>query len=152
MRVIQAGGKIWMSKSINSTYFSRGSLSKLWKQYFQYGFWRIRTLQKHKKPAVFRQLVPLLFVLSILLLGVSGIFWNISLYLLGIEVILYVLGLIVGSVDVGCKSGWQYAPVVPVVFIILHFAYGLGSIWGIVRFYMLKGWNLKRTEEFQISR
>ncbi len=152
MRVIQAGGKIWMSKSIHSTYFSRGSLSKLWKQYFQYGFWRIRTLQKHKKPAAFRQLVPLIFVVSILLLGVSGIFWNTCLYLLGIELILYVLGLIVGSLDVGRKSGWQYAPVVPVVFIILHFAYGLGSIWGIVRFYILKGLCLKKSEEYQISR
>jgi len=41
LRIILAGGKIWMSKAIQSTYFSRGSLYKLWKQYFQYGFWRI---------------------------------------------------------------------------------------------------------------
>jgi glycosyltransferase involved in cell wall biosynthesis len=39
LRIILAGGKIWMSKAIQSTYFSRGSLQKLWKQYFQYGFW-----------------------------------------------------------------------------------------------------------------
>ena len=152
MRVIRAGGKIWMSKSIHSTYFSRGSLSKLRKQYFQYGFWRIRTLQKHKKPAAFRQLVPLLFVLSILLLGVTGIFCNLCIYLLGIEIALYILGLIAGSLDVGRKSGWRYAPVVPLVFIILHFAYGLGSIHGIVRFYILNRWRLKKSEEFQISR
>ena len=152
MRVVQGGGKIWMSKSIHSTYFSRSSLSKLWKQYFQYGFWRIRTLQKHKKPAALRQLVPLLFVLSILFLGVTGIFWNFCLYLLGIEITLYILGLIAGSLDVGRKSGWQYAPVVPLIFIILHFAYGLGSIWGIIRFYILKRRYMKKSGEFQMSR
>ena len=152
MRVVQGGGKIWMSKSIHSTYFSRSSLSKLWKQYFQYGFWRIRTLQKHKKPAALRQLVPLLFVLSILFLGVTGIFWNFCLYLLGIEITLYILGLIAGSLDVGRKSGWQYAPVVPLIFIILHFAYGLGSIWGIIRFYILKGRYMKKSGELQMSR
>jgi glycosyltransferase involved in cell wall biosynthesis len=152
LRIILAGGKIWMSKSIRSTYFSRASLGKLWRQYFQYGFWRIRTFQKHKKPAALRQLVPLLFVLSILFLGVTGLFWKLFLYLLETEMIFYVMALFVGAFIVGIKSGWRFLPVAPLVFLILHFAYGLGSFWGVIRFSVLKGWGMKRPEEVQVSR
>jgi len=152
LRIILAGGKIWMSKSIQSTYFSRGSLSKLWKQYFQYGFWRIRTLQKRKRPAAFRQLVPLLFVSSLLVLGMAGLLWRPFWIILIIEAALYVSGLAVGALDVGRKSGWRYAPVAPLVFVILHFAYGLGSIWGGIRFSILKGRGMKRPEQMKLSR
>jgi len=152
LRIILAGGKIWMSKSIQSTYFSRGSLGKLWKQYFQYGFWRIRTLQKHKRPASFRQLVPLLFVLSLLLPGLAGFFWKPLWILLAIEAVLYLLGLVIGALDVGLKSGWRYAPLAPAVFAILHFAYGLGSLWGVVRFSVLRGYGMKQPEQMQMSR
>jgi glycosyltransferase involved in cell wall biosynthesis len=152
LRIIRAGGKIWMSKAIQSTYFSRGSLCKLWRQYFQYGFWRIRTLQKHKRPASFRQLVPLLFVSSVLSFALAGFAWPPLWILLAVEAVLYVLTLITGAIDVGRKAGWRYAPAAPVVFAILHFAYGTGSLWGTVRFCVLKGRGLKKTEEMQMSR
>jgi glycosyltransferase involved in cell wall biosynthesis len=152
LRIILAGGKIWMSKSIHSIYFSRTSLSKLWRQYFQYGFWRIRTLQKHKRPATLRQLVPLLFVLSILLLGMAGFIYRFFWYLLETEMILYVLGIFVGASIVGCQSGWRFALIAPLIFVILHFAYGLGSIWGVIRFLVLKNWNMKKPDEIQMSR
>jgi len=152
LRIILAGGKIWMSKSIHSTYFSRTSLGKLWRQYFQYGFWRIRTFQKHQRPAAFRQLMPLLFVLSILFLGIAGFLWTPFWFLLETEMILYVLGLFVGACIVGSQSGWRFMPIAPLVFAILHFAYGLGSLWGLIRFSMLKGWGMKKAEEVKISR
>jgi glycosyltransferase involved in cell wall biosynthesis len=152
LRIILAGGKIWMSQAIQSTYFSRGSLCRLWRQYFQYGFWRIRTLQKHKRPAGIRQVVPLAFVLSLLFLGLAGLLWRPFLVPLIAEAILYVLALAIGALDVGRKSGWQYAPAAPLVFALLHFGYGLGSLWGAVRFCVLAGRGMKKPEEMQMSR
>ena len=152
LRMILAGGKIWMSRSIQSTYFSRGSLCKLWRQYFQYGFWRIRTLQKHKRPAALRQLAPLLLVLSVLLLGLAGLLWRGLWILLAVEAGLYLLGLAAGALDVGRRSGWRFAPVAPLVFVILHLAYGLGSLWGGIRFCVLKGRGMRRPEQMQMSR
>jgi len=152
LRIILAGGKIWMSKSIQSTYFSRGSLHKLWRQYFQYGFWRAKTLQKHKRPASFRQLAPLLFVLSLPLFGFTGLMWKPFWLLLVIEAGLYLLALVTGALDVGRKSGWRYAPVAPLIFAILHFGYGLGSLWGGVRFCILNGRGMKKPEEMRMSR
>ncbi len=152
LRIILAGGKIWMSKSIRSTYFSRGSLRTLWRQYFQYGFWRMRTLQKHRRPATFRQLVPLFLVLSLLSLGLAGFLWKPFRTLLAVEAGLYLLGLAAGALDVGRRSGWRFAPISPLVFAILHFAYGLGSLWGGIRFWALKGRGMRRPEQIQMSR
>ena len=152
LRITLAGGKIWMSKAIQSTYFSRGSLSKLWRQYFQYGFWRIRTLQKHKRPASLRQLAPLLFVSSVLLFALAGLAWRPLWLLLAIEAALYMMGLVIGTIDVGRKAGWRYALLAPAIFAILHFAYGTGSLWGILRFCLLKGRSLKKPEVIQMSR
>ena len=152
LRIILAGGKIWMSRSIESTYYSRGSLSKLWRQYFQYGFWRTRVLQKHKRPAALRQVVPILLVLSVLLLGSAGLLWRGFWILLAVEALLYLLVLAAGASDVGRRSGWQYSPMAPLVFFILHFAYGLGSLWGVTRFCVLKGRWMRRPEQMQMSR
>jgi len=152
LRIILAGGKIWMSRSIQSTYFSRESLCKLWRQYLQYGFWRIRVLQKHRRPAAFRQLVPSMLVLSVLLLGSAGLLWRGLWILLAVEVGLYLLGLVAGALDVGRRSGWRFAPTAPLVFVIMHLAYGLGSLWGVTRFCVLKGRCIKRPEQIQMSR
>ena len=152
LRIILAGGKIWMSKSIRSTYFSRASLGKLWRQYFQYGFWRIRTLQKHKRPAAFRQLAPLLLVLSLILLGLAGLLWRPARIALAVEAGLYVLTLAGGAVDVGRRSGWKFVTTSPLIFGILHFAYGLGSMWGGLRFCVLRGCRMRKPQQIQLSR
>ena len=64
-RLTQKGGKIFLDKLIISYYFNRGSLNKLFKQYFQYGFYKVRVFQKRRSFASIRHLVPLLFVLAI---------------------------------------------------------------------------------------
>jgi len=152
MRVHLGGGKIWLSQSIKSKYYSRSSLRKLWRQYFQYGFWRIRTMQKHRRPATLRQAVPLLFAGSLLVLAAAGFFWRPFWWLLGAELVLYAVGIAYGSIDVAGKAGLKYLPPAPIVFLILHFGYGLGSLWGLVRFVLLRGWKMKRAEEFNLSR
>jgi glycosyltransferase involved in cell wall biosynthesis len=152
LRIILAGGKIWMSNSIQSTYYARSSLRKLWRQYFQYGFWRIRTLQKHGKPATLRQIIPLLFVCSLVVLALAGIAWPVFWWVLAIELMIYAAGLVYGSVDVGRKAGWKYSCVAPIVFAILHFGYGIGSLWGIIRFAILKGRGMRKSEDMPLSR
>lgn len=152
LRINLAGGKIWMSKSIRSTYFARGSLRKLALQYWRYGFWRVRTMQKHKTVASFRQMMPLLFVASLAILTLGGILWPSLWYLLAVESAFYVLGLVAGAAGVGAKSGWKFAPPAPVIFAILHFSYGIGNLWGIVRFLLLRGHGIKKLEKMKISR
>jgi hypothetical protein len=60
--------------------------------------------------------------------------------------------LLLGIFDVGVKSGFRYALLAPLIFVILHFAYGLGGIWGIIRFVVLKGRGMKKPQEMELSR
>ena len=151
-RIVHAGGKIWMSQAIRSRYFTRSSLRKLWRQYYQYGFWRIRTIQKHGKPASIRQMIPLLLVGSIGLLAAICPFCAVCQYLLVAELGLYTIGLLGGALDVVRCGFARHAPLAPLIFAILHFAYGLGCLWGIVRFILLRGAGLRKPETFALSR
>jgi glycosyltransferase involved in cell wall biosynthesis len=133
-RIVLAGGKIYLDSDIVSSYYSRGSFNALARQYYQYGFWRIRTLQKHRRPMKLRQIVPLLFVSTLLVALVSAFFWQpLRYYLAGLGV-LYALVLLAGGVDVARRRGVAQAVLAPVVFMILHFGYGIGNLAGIWRF------------------
>jgi hypothetical protein len=93
-----------------------------------------------------------LFVLSLFSLGLASLIWKPFCFVFIVEIILYLSALIIGALDVGLTSGWRYAPIAPIVFAILHFGYGFGSLWGIVRFFILKGRDMKKPEDLQMSR
>jgi len=151
-RIILNGGKIFMTPTIHSTYYTRSNIGKLWRQYFQYGFWRIRTMQKHKRPATIRQIVPLALVLSLLLLFLGGFVWKLFWWGLLSELFLYMVVLLLGAFDVYRRSKASFALLAPLVFIILHFAYGFGCIWGIIRFILLRGKGMAKPVEMRMSR
>jgi glycosyltransferase involved in cell wall biosynthesis len=151
-RLIQRGGKIYMSRSIRSRYFPRTNLRKLWRQYFQYGFWRIRTIQKLGRPATPRQVVPLVFVVLLILLVIGGALWSPLRWACGAYVAAYGLGLGAGSLQVARRAGMASFFLAPVVFAILHFAYGLGSLKGVIWFVLLRRGSLQRPEEHALSR
>ena len=68
-RLRAAGGKILLKPQIRSEYSVRSSPAALWRQYFQYGFWKIRVLQKHPLQMSLRQFIPPTFVLGLMLSG-----------------------------------------------------------------------------------
>src|SRR5262249_20984515 len=61
-RILQAGGKVYLSKDVVVHYYPRKSFRLLAKQYFKYGDGRARTLLLHKRFPVMRPLIPFLFV------------------------------------------------------------------------------------------
>jgi hypothetical protein len=133
-RIRELGGKILLADDVRSTYFSRTSLKGLWRQYYQYGYWKVRVLQKHPRQMSLRQFVPPAFVLGLLGSGLLALF---PLFrFLGIAVpLLYLLANLIASVMTSAKKSWKYLPVLPLVFLILHVSYGLGFLVGLVKFW-----------------
>ena len=80
LRLTRMGGKIWQSPQIKSWYKPRESLKALFRQYLQYGYWKVRVIQKHKLPASVRHLVPGGFVLSFLVLLLVSPVWPPALW------------------------------------------------------------------------
>src|SRR5205807_6486070 len=73
-RLLRLGGRIWQSPRIKSSYTPRGSIVALFRQYMQYGFWKVAVIRKHRALAAWRLAVPPLFVGSIALGAVLVIF------------------------------------------------------------------------------
>ena len=64
-RVLQAGHTVWFDPAIRSRYFSRATLPKLGRQYYQYGLYKVRVAQKRGGVTSIRHLVPASFVLAV---------------------------------------------------------------------------------------
>ena len=62
MRLRAAGGTIVLDPAITVAYRPRGSLGGVWRQYFEYGLWRVPVMIKHRRIATLRGVVPLVFV------------------------------------------------------------------------------------------
>ena len=140
-RLIQNGEKIWLDPSIKSKYFSRNTYIKLFLQYYFYGTFKVRVIQKRRSFSSFRHLVPSIFVL---LLSASWIMFNYNFFpqlftLLSATYILF--GFIFSIIDFSrskiLKSYFNFFIMpftVMISYMILHVSYGIGFIWGLIKF------------------
>jgi len=141
LRIARAGGKIWQTPSIVSWYHPRNNLPALYRQYFQYGFWKVLVIQKHRIPASWRHLIPVAWVLFhfVSLLAMLGTFlagrtdltaYAAALWLLGIAAYLGVS--LLAAAQAASKDGWDLLPALPVAFGVYHFSYGFGFLCGLL--------------------
>jgi succinoglycan biosynthesis protein ExoA len=129
VRLRAAGGRIYLSPTIRSTYFVRDSLARLLRQYARYGFWKVRTLLEHPGSLRWRQLVAPLFVLSLLATPLTVHFFG----MIGaVHVAAYLLADITASVVVAARNGWSLLPALPMIFAVVHCAWGGGFLAGLV--------------------
>lgn len=128
-RIAQAGGKVYVSPRVRYVYYVRDRLGNLFRQYFQYSFWRIPVIKKHKKPTTLRQVVPPLFFLAMLVLLVVGIWLRQPWLALALPVI-YLVALVAVAISVIPRKGLAVASLVPLAVATMHFAYALGIAYG----------------------
>lgn len=133
-RIRKMGGKILLSPDIRSRYYSRSTFRSLWRQYFQYGYWKVRVLQMHPKQMSWRQFVPFAFVATLTVLAISSLFVSTAGWALGAVLILYVLAAAAASVSGGKRSEPKALPYIFASYAILHFSYGLGFTAGLFVF------------------
>lgn len=129
LRIWRLGGRVWQSPAIRSWYHPRRSLRALWRQYVQYGYWKMHVLRKHRVPASARHLVPGLFVGTLLFLTVLGAVSTVARVFLSTLLLVYASSITLGSVSI-CysKRAWASAHLVPLVLLIMHFGYGYGFL------------------------
>jgi glycosyltransferase involved in cell wall biosynthesis len=65
-RVIRGGGRVVLVPEARAKYFARGSLTKLARMFYQYGYYKVLTAVKVRRIMTARQLVPPAFVLALL--------------------------------------------------------------------------------------
>tara|TARA_Y100000385_G_C13098998_1_gene643239 strand:+ start:716 stop:1729 length:1014 start_codon:yes stop_codon:yes gene_type:complete len=133
-RVTKAGGKIWFESEMKLKYYVRGSFKGLFRQFFQYGYWKVFVNKKHNSVTTIRQLVPPLFVLSIIVFPFLQIFPFIF-YLAKLGFFSYFLLAFFFSLKK--TTSLQDILYIIVTNPILHFSYGLGYLLGLFHFLVL---------------
>ena len=128
-RLLQSGGKIWLDPSIQVRYYSRSEFRKLWKQYFQYGFYKVRVIQKRRAVASWRHLVPAAFVAGLFITVLLALIPRNHLWVWAIAGPYLIAN--IGASLWTARRDWQILPFLPWAFAILHLAYGTGFLWGL---------------------
>lgn len=148
-RLIKNNGKIFMSPEIKSFYYVRSTLFKLWRQYFQYGYFKVKLIQKNKAFPSLRCLVPAIFICSLIISGILGLFFLFFLWVFFGILGCYLIFILIGSLILSLKNNLKYFSILPVIFIILHFRYGFGFLKGLIDFVIFKK---KQIKEIPLSR
>lgn len=134
-RVTKAGYKIYLSRSIRSKYYVRGSFDKLSRQYFQYGYWKVYVNKLHKTVTTSRQLIPPAFVLFLALGLILSCCSALYAGLYAGVLILYIVGGFFFAASL--SNNFAEALRIFAAFFILHFFYGSGYLKGILDFNLL---------------
>jgi len=134
LRLRLAGGRIVLDPSIRVRYRPRGSLTKVFQQYYEYGLWKVPVMLKHRRALSGRSLVPIAFVSSLSSLSILSLRLGIARRLLAAEIVLYgacALGFAATSIRRRGED-WTLLPATAATFLAFHAGYGLG---------MLRGWS-----------
>ena len=137
-RILNHGGRIYFTPKIKSFLHIRPSLLKLWRQHFQYGYWKIKVITKVGIGSVKKQLVPGLFVAGLLGSLTLSLFWKPFLWLFAAIAGVYLAVNLFFSAKIAARYGLKFFFALLVSFFILHFSYGLGFLNGVLDFSFLK--------------
>jgi succinoglycan biosynthesis protein ExoA len=128
-RLTQAGGRIWLEPSLEVKYYSRATLPSLWRQYWQYGVYKIRVFQKRRGVPAPRQLAPAILVTSLACASVLSLVRR-SSRPLQLVLVPYLVATAAATVETGRRDP-ALSPLLPLAFWTLHFSYGSGCLWGL---------------------
>lgn len=138
LRILEGGGKVYVTPKIKSVYYPRSRYGALFKQYFEYGLWKVAVIKKHGKFARVSHLVPVLFFCFVAIFSVLSLFSGLARLIFAAVMLIY-LSL---SFYFSLKSKYlrRFCDKLRLVWVhfVLHIAYGAGFFCGIFKF-----WNAK---------
>jgi succinoglycan biosynthesis protein ExoA len=133
-RIRKAGGEIWLNPEIRSKYFARPTLNAVWKQYWRYGYWKLKMLMRFPESLRARQAIPPLFVSTLVLLFIGAFLWTPVRWILFLEVVLYWMILLLAGIKSAIKDNEiMHLISVPITIITVHISWGSAFLWSILR-------------------
>ena len=139
-RCYTGGAKFWFESSIKVYYRNRPNLIQLWRQYFNASKWRTYMLGEHYGAVHLRHLIPPIFVIALVLSLIGTFLWKPALNIFTSIIVLY-FTLIFANTIYNAISRKKLSIIIslPLTFITIHFAYGIGFIVGLLYFIILGG-------------
>ncbi|OLE67512.1 MAG: hypothetical protein AUG09_02150 [Acidobacteria bacterium 13_1_20CM_2_68_7] len=135
-RLLDRGGRILLSPRIRSSYTVRGSARSLWRQYLQYGYWKVRVIQKHPRQVRLRHLVPPAFAAALVGSAIAACLAPRTALFWGAVPASYAAANLLASVASARRVGWSLLAHLVLAYAILHISYGFGFLAGAAKFCM----------------
>lgn len=133
-RLRKLGFRLLLAADVRARYYSRSSFRSLWRQYFQYGYFKVRVMQKQPRQMRPRQFVPAVFVLALIISCLLVPFSSLGWWGFCLVTGAYLLANILASIITARKERCSMPLLLPVAFATLHLSYGLGFLAGLIRF------------------
>ena len=135
-RLLEAGGKIYLSRDIEVHYYPRDSFKKLAIQYYKYGQGRARTLLKRRRLPTVRPMIPFFLVVGGCVLVVTPPLQPVAPLAFGA----YAAACAAEAIRVGRDAGWAAVPLCAAIFPTLHVSHGVGFARGLLRYALEPDW------------
>jgi GT2 family glycosyltransferase len=132
-RIRNHGEVVWLDPLIRSTYVARSSYPELAKQYWRYGFWKLRMLSRYPTTLRWRQALPPMFVFSLLILIILSTFERSAIMVLFFEIFIYFLTLMTAGIQQAIRKHQPLIiPGLMLAILTMHLAWGSGFLWSLV--------------------
>lgn len=128
-RIRQSGGLIFITPKVKVRYYVRENLRQCFRQFLQYGYWRIPLIVKHRQLINVRQFIPSVFYLALTAAFVIGLATGRPFPALALPAV-YGASLILVSASLLRKAGPKVAVRVPLAMAAIHFSYASGFALG----------------------
>ena len=149
-RLIGHGGRILLLPDVRAYYYARGSLQQVSRMYFQYGYFKPLVARKLGRIMTLRQMVPPLFVVSLVASALAGIWLPAAAALSAGIAGMYGALIAACSISAARRHGAKCAAALAVVFPVLHVSYGLGFLRRLVELVAMP--RAQRPAELPLSR
>ncbi|MFI5396502.1 MAG: glycosyltransferase family 2 protein [Candidatus Binatia bacterium] len=133
-RLRKSGGRIFLTTRMQSRYQNRQSVTALVRQFFEYGWWKIRVLQKHPAQMSVRHFVPPSLVLSLVVSAVLTPWSAAAGWLFCAIAGAYVVAVTACAASVAPRHGCNLVAPVAAAFAAIHLSWGTGFVLGALRF------------------
>jgi len=131
-RLRKKGGKIVQHGKIKIQYFPRSRYSQLFKQFMQYGYWKVAVIEKHAQQASFRHVLPALFVTGLLVLSVLAPFNEYAFTSLLLYLASYLIAVGLGIFQLTRKDDLRLWPGVVAAIVLIHVSFGIGFLISLI--------------------
>lgn len=151
-RIIAGGNKVLLVPDVVTAYYARATIGSVAHMFFQYGWFKLLSQLKQNRIYTYRQFAPLLSFLFIIALATLTILTHSLLFLwTGFALLGFYLVLsCISSIDAVKKKRQKpiLAPLVSLVFCVIHISFLIGNIKGIIDFLILK----RRIQDIPLTR
>ncbi|NIT36475.1 MAG: glycosyltransferase [candidate division Zixibacteria bacterium] len=135
-RLRRAGGIIYQTQKMRATYYVRGSVRQLLKQYNQYAFWKVFLSKKRGRVLGLKPFVPLAFFAALALALVAGFSVPYLWLAGGILAAAYLCADVAASTAVAARTGFRDFFKALAIFPAFHLTYAAGILAGVWHFYV----------------